>query len=157
MHTLSSRVPDASTAITLLQLQQQQEGRDVDMMSQSHSSPSDFRQQQNRNMTMSPQAYRPEYSQPPQTASPVSLPSSNPNPGAQQEIPFSPDFTLPNQTYQPLTPMKEKLSDFELRIEENLDVVARGLIRLEDAELYYETFFQGCVSLPFRPCASVYL
>jgi len=152
MHTLNSRVPDASTAITLLQLQQQQ-SRDVDMMSQSPSSDFQQQQQQRSVIMQSPGGYQAEYPQQAQAASPASLVSRNPVPEVPNSMPFSPEFGVVNQSYesQTVSAMNTKRGDFELRIEENLDVVAKGLISLEDAELYFETFFQGCVSHRLSP------
>jgi hypothetical protein len=42
--------------------------------------------------------------------------------------------------------LKRKRGDFELNLERTVDVVAKGLISLADAEVYFRTFFQGCVS-----------
>ena len=42
--------------------------------------------------------------------------------------------------------VKKKRGDFELNAEAGLDVVSSGLISLEDAGVYFRTFFQGCVS-----------
>ncbi|KIM93968.1 hypothetical protein OIDMADRAFT_207874 [Oidiodendron maius Zn] len=39
---------------------------------------------------------------------------------------------------------KRKRGDFELNAEVGLDVVSSGLISLEDAGVYFRTFFQGC-------------
>lgn len=42
---------------------------------------------------------------------------------------------------------KRKYRDFELTVEENLDVVGRGVVGFADAVLWFEAFFNGCVSL----------
>jgi hypothetical protein len=41
---------------------------------------------------------------------------------------------------------KRKRGDFELNVERSVDVVGKGLISLSDAEVYFRTFFRGCVS-----------
>jgi hypothetical protein len=41
---------------------------------------------------------------------------------------------------------KRKRGDFELNVEGSVDVVAKGLVSLADAEVYFGAFFQGCVS-----------
>lgn len=42
--------------------------------------------------------------------------------------------------------LKRKRRDFELNVEPTIDVVTQGLISMADAFLYFQTFFQGCVS-----------
>jgi hypothetical protein len=41
---------------------------------------------------------------------------------------------------------KRKRGDFELNAEISADVLSKGLISYEDSRLYFEAFFQGCVS-----------
>ena len=42
---------------------------------------------------------------------------------------------------------KRKRGDFEVRTEHSPDVVSKQLISYDEAVLYFETFFEGCVSL----------
>lgn len=141
--SLSSRVPDATTAITLLQLQQQQT-RNVDPAIMDNN---------NNNFTSPyPSSDFPVI----QNASPVSLASGSHHSHSissapQLDVPFHSggyrqNSVLPTYTGQSV-PTKRKYRDFELNLEEGVDVVARGLISFDDALLYFGTFFQGCVSM----------
>lgn len=40
---------------------------------------------------------------------------------------------------------KRKRAEFELNFEKAGDVVSKGLVSYEDAELYFRAFFSGCV------------
>jgi hypothetical protein len=42
-------------------------------------------------------------------------------------------------------PVRRKYREFEVISEVELDVVARGIISIEDAVLYFDAFFNGCV------------
>jgi hypothetical protein len=56
----------------------------------------------------------------------------------QHPPPFAP--TIPGR--------KRKRAEFELSFETPGDVVSKGIISYHDAELYFETFFGGCVCCP---------
>lgn len=47
---------------------------------------------------------------------------------------------------QPAMNLKRKRRGFELTVETTADVVSKGMISMADAYLYFQTFFQGCVS-----------
>lgn len=49
-------------------------------------------------------------------------------------------------SYEPPT-LKRKRGDFELNARMEPDVISKGLISYDNAVLYFNTFFQGCVSL----------
>jgi hypothetical protein len=53
----------------------------------------------------------------------------------------SPGTSYGNGSYS----AKRKRGDIELNVEVGLDIVSIGLISLEDAGVYFRTFFQGCV------------
>ena len=102
-------------AVTLLQLQQGSQS--VNLLASPYSS--DFQQSTT-------------------VESPNSFVSSN-RPGVvDQDIPF-PNFNGQSSR------SKRKRGDFEVTTDPSLDVVSTGLISHEDALLYFQTFFQGCV------------
>ncbi|KAG4430934.1 hypothetical protein IFR05_013572 [Cadophora sp. M221] len=122
--------PDTSTAVTLLQLQQQQ-------------------QIQNGVSMSPPSPYNQAHSHFGNAGSPASMGSTShmpvmqgtqyvPNPLQDQTI-GSEFVTAPSNTS-----LKRKRRDFELRVEPTADVVSLGLISMADAFLYFQTFFQGC-------------
>ena len=47
---------------------------------------------------------------------------------------------------QPSMNLKRKRRNFELTVEPTADVVSKGMLSMADAYLYFQTFFQGCVS-----------
>jgi len=120
MSTLSSLVtqPDTSTAVALLQLQQNliTPSYSDDFQSASHDSPDSRASAIHHENLTSVNSFYP----------------ANPPPQQYQ-----------NQ-YQP-PPAKRKRGDFEVTVEPGLDVIARGLITYEDAVVYFRCFFQGCV------------
>jgi len=120
MSTLSSLVtqPDTSTAVALLQLQQNliTPSYSDDFQSASHDSPDSRASAIHHENLTSVNSFYP----------------ANPPPQQYQ-----------NQ-YQP-PPAKRKRGDFEVTVEPGLDVIARGLITYEDALVYFRCFFQGCV------------
>jgi hypothetical protein len=109
----------APEAVALLQLQQQGS--------------------QNVNLLASP--YSPDFQHSTTVESPNSFVSSNRPADFHQDNPF------PCLNTQPSKP-KRKRGDFEVTVDQSLDVVTKGLISHEDAMLYFQTFFQGCVGLP---------
>ncbi|RFU28724.1 hypothetical protein B7463_g7629, partial [Scytalidium lignicola] len=151
MHSLSNQITDASTAVTLLQLQQRQQIQDIELKSQSSSNyqqpqPQPQPQQQTiMNVVLSPVSHV-DFPERLQVTSTVSLESGNAQPDVQRNNPITPNFTLNSRTYQPVSSSKLKRGYFELRVEPSLDVVTKGLISKQDAELYFRTFFQGCDS-----------
>ena len=89
--------------------------------------------------------------------SPISLQSVQ---GAPQAYPF-PASSGPNRVemiggYGPGALMssistsgnKRKRSDIEVKTEPPSDLVSRGLLRYDEAVMYFRVFFQGCVSWP---------
>lgn len=74
-----------------------------------------------------------------------SLPSQS-----QAEVPFSQPQVYNESpgtaNSHDVSSLKRKRGDFVLNVERSVDVVAKGLISLADAEVYFRTFFQGCVS-----------
>jgi len=139
MEALRNRVPDAihaNTAVTLLELQHQQQ---TQVQNGNHTSPTyshQFREQQLREN---------DYT------SPVSMSvSTHSHPSQRQpETAFSQPqiFSQSPRTEYGISSLKRKRGDFELNVERSMDVVAKGLISLADAEVYFGAFFQGCVSL----------
>jgi len=134
MSTLTSLVqPDTSTAVALLQLQQQ---RAQNLMSPIYST-----------------NYRPITDG--QAASPVSLSSTNVAESSSGQFAYSRSLPgqqfagQPQQMYQPLG-VKRKMGDFEVTIDSSLDVIGRGLVTFDEAIVFFRCFFQGCVRLPFH-------
>jgi len=137
MESLQRRGPDTSTAVALLQLQQHQ-------------------QHQQHESSVSPSSsYNQHIPQRLNIESPVSIQSSNHGPSMLDHNPqFVPTHIQPpasqSQPYfaahSPSRAPKRKHGNFELHVEKQIDAVSKGLIQQSDAELYFETFFQGCVS-----------
>lgn len=130
IEALRNSVPDTSTAVTLLQLQQQQQVQNDVSMSPSSS----FNQGRQQFGDME---------------SPVSMHSGPHIPVMQQAhfIPNSIQSPASGNSYFAAAPtLKRKRGDFELNVEPTADVVSKGLISFADAFLYFGTFFQGCVS-----------
>jgi hypothetical protein len=141
MEALRNRVPDpihASTAVTLLELQHQQQSL---IQNESSGSPAYENIEQ---QFQQPQIREDEYT------SPVSMSVSSHPPGTRTDVPF-PQSQMYNQSPSAISysssRLKRKRGDFELNVERSVDVVAKGLISLADADIYFRTFFQGCVSL----------
>ena len=138
MEALRNRVPDTTTAVTLLELQHQVNQR-AQMENQASPTYShQFQQQQLREN---------DYTSPVS----MSVVSTHSNPSqSQPENAFSQaqTFNQSPRTEYGLNPLKRKRGDFELNVERSVDVVAKGLISLPDAKVYFGAFFQGCVSLP---------
>jgi hypothetical protein len=139
MEALRNRVPDpihASTAVTLLELQHQQQNQ-----IQNGTSGSPMYEHIERRFQQS-QIREDEYT------SPVSMSVSSHPSGTRTEIPYPRPqiYESPSAISYGGFGLKRKRGDFELNIERSVDVVAKGLISLADAELYFRTFFQGCVS-----------
>jgi hypothetical protein len=140
MEALRNRVPDpmhASTAVTLLELQHQQQNQIQNGTSGSPVyEPIEHQFQQ-------PQIREDEYT------SPASMSVSSHPSGTRSEVPYPRPqmFESPSAVSYGGSDLKRKRGHFELNIERSVDVVAKGLISLADAELYFRTFFQGCVSL----------
>jgi len=139
MEALRNRVPETTTAVTLLELQHQ-----VGQRSQigNRSSPTYSHQFQQ---------------QPPienDYTSPVSMSVSTHSHRSQRQPrnAFSQvqTFDQSPRTEYGLATLKRKRGDFELNTERSIDVVAKGLISLSDAQVYFAAFFQGCVSSPLR-------
>jgi hypothetical protein len=135
MEALSNRVPDTihtNTAVTLLELQHQQQ-----VQNGSSGSPlyeDRYHQQQIREN---------DYT------SPVSMSVGSHPSHTQQELALS-QQQLYNESPSTVgydSSVKRKRRDFELNVERSVDVVNKGLISLSNAEVYFKTFFQGCVSL----------
>lgn len=124
--------PDTSTAVTLLQLQQQQQIQNGFSMSPS-----------------SPYVQgRLEYG----NTGKASLLDFSSRPPIMQATAFIDKQlqTQPGGNIYPPTPSssssKRKRRDFELSFEDTTDVVSKGLISMTDAFSYFQKFFQGCVS-----------
>lgn len=126
----------ASTAVTLLELQHQQQNQ-----IQNGTSGSPVYEHIEHGFQQ-PQIRENEYT------SPVSMSASSHPSGTRTEVPYSRPqmFESPSALSYGGSGLKRKRGDFELNIERSVDVVAKGLISLADAELYFRTFFQGCVS-----------
>jgi hypothetical protein len=138
MEALRNRVPDTTTAATLLELQHQvnQPGQSENRASRTYSN--QFQQQQLREN---------EYT------SPVSMSVSTHSHPSQPhlETAFSQPhlFSQSPRTEYDISTLKSKRAGFELNVEGSVDVVAKGLVSLADAQMYFGAFFQGCVgSLP---------
>ncbi|KAH7370946.1 C6 zinc finger domain protein [Rhexocercosporidium sp. MPI-PUGE-AT-0058] len=122
--------PDTSTAVTLLQLQQQQSIQNG--ISMSPPSPHNQAQPYFGNDTSPasmgssshmPVLHGPRYVQ-------------NPLQGQTAGSGFAGGLSNLN--------LKRKRRDFELSVEPTADVVTKGLISMADAFMYFQTFFQGC-------------
>lgn len=120
MEALRNRVPDASTAVALLELQSQSQN--------AAGSPNYAHFQQTRGNTF---------------GSPVSGSIASHPSQTMPEV-FSQPFMESPRTYG--MSLKRKRGDFELNIEERIDVMSKGLIGEEEAGTYFRAFFQGCVS-----------
>jgi hypothetical protein len=138
MEMLRNRVPDTTTAVALLQLQHQhpQSGNAHGTGSPGYSQQYQVQRQQR------------------ESASPVSNLSMSVS-GNTQRSQLQNDIRYPRGYVEsPSTSygnraglVRRKRGDFELNVEVGLDVVSKGLISLEDAGVYFRTFYQGCVSL----------
>lgn len=138
MEALRNRVPDpihASTAVTLLELQHQQQNQ---IQNGTSGSPV---YEHNEHRFQQSQIREDEYT------SPVSMSVSSHPSGPRTEVlyPRPQMYESPSAISYGGFGLKGKRGDFELNIERSVDVVAKGLISLADAELYFRTFFQGCV------------
>jgi len=130
--------PGIGAVVALLELQQQQQ-----------------QQQQNPSMNDDTRIYSHPFQQ---VCSPVSQTSGIQGDGSEflprissQPLPFK-----PAENVHPHVGTKRRRGDFEINIEENLDVVNKGLISYTEAELYFETFFKGCVGfIYFIPSHSI--
>lgn len=139
MEALRNRVPDpihASTAVTLLELQHQQQN---EIQNGTSGSPV---YEHIGNQFQQPQIREDEYT------SPVSMSVGSHPSGMRNEVPYprAQMYESPSAVSYGGSGLKRKRGDFELNIERSVDVVAKGLISLADAELYFRTFFKGCVS-----------
>ncbi|PMD17786.1 hypothetical protein NA56DRAFT_578416, partial [Hyaloscypha hepaticicola] len=137
MEALRNRVPDpinASTAVTLLELQHQQQN---EIQNRTSGSPV---YKHIGNQFQQPQIREDEYT------SPVSMSVSSHPSGTRTEVPYprAQMYESPSAVSYGGSGLKRKRGDFELNIERSVDVVAKGLISLADAELYFRTFFKGC-------------
>jgi hypothetical protein len=138
MEALRNRVPDTTTAATLLELQHQvdQRGQSENRAPQSYSQ--QFQQQQLREN---------EYTSPVSMSVSTHSHPSQPHPETTFSQPHL--FSQSPMTEYDITTLKRKRAGFELNVEGSVDVVAKGLISLADAQMYFGAFFQGCVnSLP---------
>jgi len=135
MEALRNRVPDTTTAVTLLELQHQ-----VNQRSQFENRGSPTYSHQLQQQPLRENDY----------TSPVSMSVSTHSQPSQPQLEnaFSQVQTFDDspRTEYGLASSKRKRGDFELNAERSVDVVAKGLISLSDAEIYFGTFFQGCVS-----------
>ena len=137
MEMLRNRVPDTTTAVALLELQHQH----------AHNG--------NGNRTGSPghsQQYQGQGQQR-DFASPVSnlsmsMSGSNQPSQPENDIRYSRGYLENSSTSyrNGAGSLKRRRGDFELNVGVVLDVVSKGLISLDDAGVYFTTFFQGCVS-----------
>lgn len=125
MEVLSSRVPDASIAATLLQLQHPQNHVP------DSNSPAYLQQSQQMREDEFP--------------SPATTSSSNYG-SRKTEAQFLQPFTESPDLCSSTSTLKKKRGDFELNVQKSLDVVSKGLVSLEEAHAYFGAFFQGCVS-----------
>lgn len=134
---LRNRAPDTTTAVALLELQNQH-ALNV-----------------NRHMT-GPPGYLQQYqgyeenreSTSPMSNLSMSMSGNNWRSQPQKDVRYSRGYlSSPSTVYENTAgTVKRKRGDFELSVEIRLDVVSRGLISYEDATVYFRTFFQGCVS-----------
>jgi hypothetical protein len=136
MEMLRNRVPDTTTAVALLELHHQhaQNGNGHGIGSPGYSQQYQGQGQQR------------------DSASPVSnllISMSRNNQCSQYSRGY---LESPSTSYgNGAGPVKRKRGDIELNVEVGLDIVSKGLISLEDASVYFMTFFQGCVSFtPFK-------
>ncbi|RQM05927.1 hypothetical protein DH86_00002588, partial [Scytalidium sp. 3C] len=136
---LNTRITDTSTAVSVLQLQQQQQAQTIDL--ESLSSPHLMQRQQTQKHIGAPLSPRSGLGYPDahQTISII----DNDTQHTQRHSP-TPNLSITSQPYHRKFSAATKLQDFEVGSEPSSDVVARGLISLEDAELYFQVFFQGC-------------
>ena len=135
MEMLRNRVPDTTSAAALLEHQHTQNGS-------GHGSGSPGYLQQYR-----------DQGQQGESASPVSnlsmsISGDNQRPQSQNDNQYSMRYLdSPSTSYGTgAGVVKKKRGDFELNAETGSDVVSSGLISIEDAGVYFRTFFQGCVS-----------
>lgn len=140
MEALRNRVPDAvhtTTAVTLLELQHQQQNQSGRKTSPAYSH--QFQQQQlGENECTSPVSMS------------VSTHSHPSQPQPENAFAQTQMYNQSPGTEYGLASLNRKRGGFELNVERSVDVVAKGLISLADAEVYFGAFFQGCVSSPSR-------
>lgn len=124
MEALQSRVPDTPTAMALLDLQRRQERvRDI-----GQASP----------------VYTQQFQSVRDIASPVSMSGSHgSNP---RQLHFVDQGVPSPRLYEPSATLKRKRGDFEQNTGVESDVISKGFISYENAVLYFNTFFLGCVS-----------
>ncbi|OBT52755.1 hypothetical protein VE04_04847 [Pseudogymnoascus sp. 24MN13] len=126
MEMLRNRIPDTTTAVALLELQHQ------------HA------QNGNGYGTGSPRYSQQYQGQQRESASPVSN-LSIPMSGNQHSQHSRAYLESPSTSYGNGAGFaKRKRGDIEVNVEVGLDIVSKGLISLEDAGVYFGTFFQGC-------------
>ena len=134
MEMLRNWVPNTTTAVALLELQHQhpQNGN-----GHGTGSPSDSQQYQGQGQQR-------------ESASPVSNLSISMSGNNQRSQYLRGYLESPSTSYgNEAGLVKRKRGDIELNVEVGLDIVIKGLISLDDAGVYFRTFFQGCVSLLF--------
>ncbi|KAE9362899.1 hypothetical protein N431DRAFT_424290 [Stipitochalara longipes BDJ] len=133
MEALRNRVPDTTTAVTLLELQHQVNQRTQMENRASPTYPHHFQQQQLGGN---------DYTSP--VSMSVSTHSHPSQPQPENAFSQAQTFQQSPRTEYGLNSLKRKRGDFELNAERSVDVVAKGLISLSDAEVYFGAFFHGC-------------
>ena len=134
MEALRNRVPDTTTAVTLLELQRES--------AQNNNQASPAYSHQFQHQQIRENDYTSPVSMSVSTHSHPSQPQTHP----EVNVPFPQPFIQSPAGEYGIPSLKRKRGDFELNVERSVDVVSRGLISLSDAEVYFGTFFQGCVS-----------
>jgi hypothetical protein len=128
MEVLRTRVPDTTTAVVLLELQRQQQAQNGTSASPTYSH--QFQQIREDDFV-----------------SPVSMSvSSHPSQTQAEAALFGESPQARSQARYGVPSLKRKRGDFELNVENGVDVVSKGLINVQDAGVYFRAFFQGCVS-----------
>jgi TolA-binding protein len=135
MEALRNRVPDTTTAATLLELQHQVNQRSQSENRSSQTYSHQFQRQQLREN---------EYTSPVSMSVSTHSHPSQPHPETAFSQPHL--FSQSPRTEYDISALKRKRGGFELNVEGSVDVVAKGLISLADAQMYFGAFFQGCVS-----------